>query len=105
MKLFLAVHNDGNISTSLHPIQETGAESMEIDADEDVFVKIKAGTHKWAFTKGGKLGLQETDLPKKVEAQNKASLKEFNDRQVLKDKLQSGVATEEDIKQALLKLL
>jgi len=105
MKLYLAVHADGNITTSRHPIQETGAESMEIDAPEDALGKIKDGNYKWAFTKGGKLGLQKTDLQEKLQAQREDKEAESKEREDLKAKLESGVATDEDIKQALLKLL
>lgn len=105
MKLYLAIHSDGNITSSLQPIQEAGAEMQEKEVDDEVFEQIKAGTHQFKRGNTGRVYVKSTKIEEKQAEKEAARQTDLDERADLKAKIEAGTATDDDIKQALLKLL
>lgn len=95
-KLFLNIHKNGNVTSSNYPIQESGAKFKALEVTEDEYQKALSGQFKVSFVK--KKLILEQNPERELSPKLKKKLE-------IREKIENGTATDEDIKNALKLLL
>lgn len=104
MKLFFAKHEDGTVTCSNWPIKETGAQSYEFEASEEMKTLVDQGTHDWVIA-NDQLELKESNRKKIQEEAQKKAAEAQEEAKMLVEKIKNGTATQEEKDAALIKLL
>lgn len=95
-RIFLNVHKNGNVTTSNYPIQDGDAKLKVVEIEDAEYQKVMEGKQKIVFVKN-KIKFEDIPPPE-------LSLKQQK-RKELKEKMNSGNYTNEDIVEALKLIL
>lgn len=111
VKIYFAKRDDNTLTYSINwPIKEDGTTSYHsAEFNEEDIAEVVDGTKDFSVNENGEVVVVVSDrkdsrLQKEAEKEEAQALIAA-EKEVLKDKLQNGTATDEDIKAALLKLL
>jgi hypothetical protein len=108
MKQFFAKHQNGSITYSNWPIQETGAESYVFEVNEADLEAVQEGTKDWKI-EGGRLeaiaSTRKAEREAAEAARNTEKAQKKAEVENIKKKLEKGEASLAEIQATLLKLL
>ena len=104
MKMYFAQHVDGKVTWASFPIKETNAKSYEFEVSEKDLKDVMEGEKDFVI-ENGELLLVESNRKQILEELKEEQKQELIEKQALKEKLEKGEATPEEIQTLLAKLL
>jgi|SRR5215204_806758 len=101
MKIYFCQYPDGELTWSNRPIKEAGTTKYVFEVSQEDYDAVRAHLKKFTIVNGE---LILVDIPPEEQPQNIVN-RNAEERAILKEKISKGELSQEDIREALLKLL
>ncbi len=108
MKLYFSQSAEGLITHSSYPVKETGATSYEFEIEEADLLAVESGEKDWLIEEGQLSTIPSTRKQDQIDAEEATRLENEaleKEKEEMKEKLQKGQASNEEIQKLLAKLL